>query len=145
MKFFKNVTIILCILMCGSVLANDKFENTLKHHLNSITARNYIEFEKTITKEKEITLILPNGKLSKTRTEYLAMMKDWFGDSTWTMKYEIIKKEKTKDMGYVLLYVNYDEMSPENKLFHIDYYLLLIFKRNNGEWYLVHDQNTGIS
>lgn len=143
-NYFVFLTIFFCFIN-ATVSAKDKFNITLQKHLDAIQNRDFKSFEKTITGDSVITLILPNGKLMKSRAEYIEFMKEWFNETTWKMNYKIISKECSAGMGYALLLVNYDDISDDKKPYHIDYYLLLIFKEVNEEWYLVHDQNTGIT
>jgi len=45
-------------------------------------------------------------------------------------------------MGSALLLVSHDEEDRDDQPYHLDHYLLLIFKKEGEGWFLVHDQNT---
>jgi len=134
--FLANVSI-------GSAKACD-FECSYKKHIKSIETKDYATFESTLTKGDKLVLILPNGKYIDDAVEYRNMMKDWFSDDGWNFKTKIIRVEETSEMGSVLLHVNYSEQERAGKPYQAQQYLSLIFKKQNNEWLLVHDQNTTI-
>ncbi len=118
------------------------FNCTLSKHLDAIQARDFKAFESTITPTKKISFILPNGKFFDDSENFRKMLKDWFAQDGWTFNYKIIAKEHSDTLGYALLLVSYDEKERAGKPYHIDHYLNLIFKKIDGHWYLIHDQNT---
>ncbi len=128
-----------------SEAAECDFDCTLQQHLNAIEKRDYPAFEKTLTKGKNLTLILPNGHFSESAEQFRAMMKEWFADQSWKLQYRLVSKQKSVDMASALLLVSYDEKDEHGKLHHLDYYLNLIFKKEGSHWALVHDQNTLIA
>jgi len=120
------------------------FECSYKKHITSIETKDYATFESTLTKGEKLVLILPNGKYFDNAVEYRKMMKEWFSDGGWSFKTKIIRVEETSEMGSVLLHVNYSEKERAGKPYQAHQYLSLLFRKENNEWLLVHDQNTTI-
>jgi ketosteroid isomerase-like protein len=120
------------------------FDCTLTKHLDAIQAKDFSAFESTISQQPRLTFILPNGTFFDDASEYRTMLKQWFATSGWHFNYKIISVEKSAEMGNALLLVSYDEDDRNGKPYHIDHYLSLLFKKQGGGWYLVHDQNTKI-
>ena len=131
------------VSIAGAAEACD-FDCTLMRHLDAIQARDYAAFESTLTKGDRLTFILWAGEYSEDPVEYRKALEGWFAKGGWTFEYEIVALEKTAEMGSALLRVSYDEEERDGKPYHLDHYLLLIFKKDGDGWYLVHDQNTAI-
>jgi len=119
------------------------FNQTLKRHMQAITQRDLVNFTDTIHKTN-ITLILPNGKLIQNRKEFIQFNQDWFSDQDWKISYEIVKSQESEEMSFAVLLIHYDDLDAEGKPYHQDYYLHLVFVKENSEWLLTYDQNTFI-
>lgn len=141
----------VCLLAClasfpsvaGAAQACD-FDCTLKRHLDAIQAGDYEAFESTLTRGDRLVFILWAGEYSEDPAEYREALEGWFRKGGWTFEYEIVAVEKTAEMGSALLRVSYDEEDRDGEPYHLDHFLLLIFKKQGDGWYLVHDQNTAI-
>ena len=118
------------------------FDCTLIKHLTSIQSRNYELLESTITPDKEMTFILPNGQYFEDPLTFKKLIKEWFADTAWTFEYKIIRKFHSNSLGYALLLIDYNEADRNGKPYHLDHYLSLVFQKKGERWYLVHDQNT---
>ncbi len=119
----------------------EKLDATIKKHFRAIQNRDLIKLIETVDKEK-VTLILPNGKLSKSFSDYENVNYNWFLDNDWTIEYEIIDKNVTKEMGIILTKITYFDKDENGKDYSFQYFLSLTFKLDQGEWKLVFDQNT---
>ncbi|MET1254345.1 YybH family protein [Aliikangiella maris] len=121
------------------------FDCTLDRHLKAIQQKDFELFSSTLTQGERLTFILPNGKFSEDIQSYKKLLKNWFATDGWTFSTKVIAIEKTKEMVSALLLVSYDELERNGKPYHLDHYLSLVFKKENGHWGLVHDQNTKTS
>ncbi|MCX7570210.1 nuclear transport factor 2 family protein [Tumebacillus sp. DT12] len=117
------------------------FNNALHHHLNKITEKNLTAFLSTVH-PSTISLILPNGKFINERQDFETFHKNWFSDPDWSMSYEVLKTVVSADMGMALLKILYKDIDPQGEPYEKRYYLSLVFQLQNGNWLLVHDQNT---
>ncbi len=141
-KLILGLIVLASISLCSAQACD--FECSYKKHIKSIETKDYATFESTLTKGDKLVLILPNGKYIDDSVEYRNMIKEWFSDEGWTFKTKIIRVEETSEMGYVLLHVKYSEKERAGKPYQAQQYLSLVFKKENNEWLLVHDQNTTI-
>ncbi len=119
------------------------FDCTVNKHMQSIKNQDYKTFETTISKNSPLTFILPDGKYYSDPIEYREVLKGWFskGD-TWSVDYKIISSVSTAKMGHVLLLMDYNETDKQGNKTHLDHFLNLIFKLEDKQWQLIHDQNT---
>ncbi len=117
------------------------FKKVLEVHLKAIKDKDLNLFITTIS-EQDVTLIMPNGALICGRENFIEFHKDWFSDKDWDLNYEIIKQEEGEEMSVVLLKVEYKDINPEGKEYSLNYYLTLLFKKIEGKWGLIYDQNT---
>lgn len=138
-------TIVFLLVSCIflPVLAQDcDFDCTLKKHLDAIQNKDYEAFASTVTTGDSIMFILPNGKYFESTATFHELIKGWFAETGWHFNYKIMRKFVGTDLATALLLVSYDEDDRNGKPYHIDHFLNLIFQKENGEWRLVHDQNT---
>ncbi len=117
------------------------FDEVLKLHIDSIQKRDLNAFVSTVDLD-EITLIMNNGLLIVGGDQFIAFHKEWFTDDEWKIEYSVIKKVEYKEIAYALLSIDYTDYNSEGKLYSVKYFLNLIFKKYNGSWFLIFDQNT---
>lgn len=72
---------------------------------------------------------MPHGLLVEGNKDVVALNKGWFADEDWSLKYNIVKKESTSDMGYALAKVDYHDLDPDGNAYNKVYYLTLLFKK----------------
>lgn len=120
------------------------FQPQVERHLAAIANRDLGEIEATITVGEDLLLILPSGKISQTRAEYLAFHRSLFANQQWVMTFEPMHLQTHGDYGHALYRVTFDGdgagPAPANPA-----YLSLGFRLEQGEWRMVHDQNTSIA
>jgi ketosteroid isomerase-like protein len=120
------------------------FEAAVERNLAAVTARDYEALEESITEGERLLLIFPNGHLTHSRADYLSFHREWFADPGWTMAFERIAVDVDGNYGHALYRSTYDGdgSGPEEPR---SSYLTLGFRLENGQWRLVHDQNTRIA
>lgn len=116
-------------------------DTTIENHFIAIQNRDIDNLLKTVNKEN-VTLILPNGKYSKSLAEYKKINTDWFNDKNWNIKYEIVDKIIKSESATVLTKITYTDKEENGEIYSFQYYLTLMFELQNNEWKLVFDQNT---
>ncbi len=119
------------------------FEDSLQRHVSAVQDRNLADLEATITSGAELLLILPSGRMMQTREDYVAFHRTLFADTDWRMTFEPIERRTFGDYGHALYRVTFDPdgagPAPSNPA-----YLSLGLALEEGEWRLVHDQNTPV-
>lgn len=101
------------------------------------------EIVATITAGDHLLLILPSGRMTRSRSEYLAFHESLFAASAWTMTFDRIHLQRFGEYAHALYAVTFDDdgagPAPATPA-----YLSLGFGQEDGEWRLVHDQNTSV-
>lgn len=143
-----RVTALVTMLALGACQSvpdrpSQSFRDTLERHVAAIQSRDYQGIVDTITTGEELVLIFPNGERYETREQFLAFHREWFADRDWVMVLEPVKVWEGRDYGYALYRTSYDPdgagPTPGRPA-----YLSLGFRLEQGQWRLVHDQNTRI-
>lgn len=116
---------------------------TVARHVAAIQSRDYQGIVDTITKGEEMVLIFPNGTRYTTREQFLAFHREWFADNSWVMTMEPVRRWQGADYGYALYRTSFDP-DGAGSIPARAAWLSLGFRLENGEWRLVHDQNTRI-
>ena len=117
------------------------FKEVLEVHLRAVKDKDLDIFIKTISSE-DVTLIMPNGVLISGSEAFIEFHKDWFSDKDWALNYEILKIEEGEEISLALLKVDYKDIDSKGNEYSLNYYLTLLFKKIEGKWGLIYDQNT---
>jgi ketosteroid isomerase-like protein len=121
------------------------FEATLNKHLNAIQERNLGTLMRTLPENGDLILILPNGRMMRTVTEYINFHREWFDDQDWAVSTELVAKKEGADLSFATLNVEYKDVDADGKPIMMLLLLNLIFEKREGQWVLVHDQNTPVN
>lgn len=121
--------------------ANPALEAAIARHLDAIRGRDMAGMEATITRGADLELIFPNGRRTSTRAEFLAFHREWFADPNWSMSFERQRLIAGRDMAVALYRATYTS-SENGQSSTRQNWLAFTFRLEDGEWRLVHDQNT---
>lgn len=127
-------------VLAGQVYASD-FDEQLATHFEAVRTRDLQKLKSTLTAEENLELILPGGKRTTTKAEFVAFHVDWFASKTWTMRFEPISRIETANMAVATVRTHYEDVQ-DGKPYVSENWLTLIFRNEDGRWALVHDQNT---
>lgn len=119
------------------------FRETLDRHLRAIRDRDLPGLVETLPTD-ELTLITSDGRLVRAVSEFIAMHRGWFAETTWTLHAEPISVVETPQMGLALLRLTYRDRPPDRPVIEEASYLSLVFAFREGRWVMIHDQNTPI-
>lgn len=117
------------------------FELALARHLRSVSARDLPALERSLTRGDRLNLFLPDGRHLRTRREFVALHRGWFAEEGWTMRFEPVSQLVGTDLAVATVRTNYDDVV-DGKPYHSENWLSLTFRREDGSWRLVQDQNT---
>ncbi len=137
---------IFVIMIVGTipVSAQKTFKETLKIHLDAIRHADLKSFEPTVG--DSIVHITPIGELNKSKVKFMKVHEDWFKTRNWEWQGDVVESTSNETLGNALIKYTYIQKDTAGKVtFQIQAYLVLIFQKINGNWQLIHDQNTGIS
>ncbi len=140
-RAFVALALAAALSACAASAPRPSFTDALDAHLAAIGARDLAGFEKTIS-DDDFLVIFPNGEALETRAAVVDFHKEWFADPAWRMTPEIVKIIEGDDFSTALLKYDYRD-TPDGAPRAA--WLNLVFKLENGEWRLVHDQNTRIA
>ena len=114
----------------------------IERHMAAVPARDMASLVDTITAGERLLLIFPDGTTLTTRQEYLDFHRDWFADPTWTFEAEILSIDQRPGYAKALTRYAFDPDGPAGETAPRSSLLTLGFALENGQWRLVHDQNT---
>lgn len=132
------------VLTCTApAVAQSSLDETFAVHVAAVQARDMAGLERTITGGEALTLILPNGTRTDTRAAFLAFHREFFASPTWSIRFQVLSKVEGPDYGVITtrsFYSDTDNGQPVNT----SSWVTFTFRRENGEWRLIHDQNTRV-
>ena len=118
------------------------FQQALQRHLTAIQAHDLDTFLDTIANDGSLTLILPNGSYLDDYEEIVELHKEWFADQQWQMTTELVATHESAEMASALSLVTYEDVDEEGQPVELQYFLNLLFAKQDNKWVVVHDQNT---
>lgn len=146
-RLFAAASLLLVVPGCATLprgASPSSFEAAVERNLAAVSKRDYDALAHTITSGDRLLLIFPDGRITFTRAEYLSFHREWFADTSWTMKFERIAADVSGSYGHALYRTTYDgdgsgPGQPRSS------YLTLGFRLEEGQWRLLHDQNTRVT
>ena len=117
------------------------FDAALQRHFDAIANRDIKAFTAHLTREKTLYTIVQNGHAFTTPAETIEIHKQWFEDSNWVWDGSVIHKVVGEDVAMALVKYEY-RAKPNDAPFTS--WLTYVFQLQDGEWRIVHDQNTAL-
>ena len=138
----KKIILISAVLLTAACQpAAPPFQEALDTHFKAIQTKDIELYKTTLTKSETLPLIFPDGSYMPTREQVEAFHTGWFEDKNWRMAFEEVTRVVGKDLASILLRTSYRDTPEGPPRFA---YLNLLFQLQDGEWRLIHDQNTRI-
>lgn len=119
------------------------FQADFASHVAAVQGRDLKALEATLTSGEQLVLILPNGKMTRTRADYLAFHRAWFAETGWTIRFEPVATVSAGDITIQTGRTRYED-TIDGKPYWSESWLALTFRREDGGWKLIQDQNTRI-
>ncbi len=135
----------LALLLAWQALAvanTTSFEAALATHLGAIQKRDWAAFESTLTAQGTLTFVLPNGRFTKTSSDFKKASQAWLADPDWSWSYQLLSASSNAHTGVAVLKVKYVDKNEAGVEYRLHYLLSLVFSQEQGGWKLIHDQNT---
>lgn len=117
------------------------FDDALQAHFDAIANRDLDSFKSHLTHGNTLYTIVQNGHAFTTPDEAIAIHAAWFKDPNWIWEGKAIHKVVGDDMAMALVKYDY---RPKPKDAPVSTWLVYVFELQNGEWRIIHDQNTAL-
>lgn len=117
------------------------FDKALQGHLDAIADRDIEAFAANLTRGETLYTIVQNGHAFTTPSELVQIHEQWFKDRDWIWEGEVIHKVVGADMAMALVKYQYRARAGDEPF---STWLLYVFQLQDGEWRIVHDQNTAL-
>ena len=124
----------------GATMTPD-FDKALQDHLDAIANRDLEAFKAHLTRGDTLYTIVQNGHAFTTPSELIDIHEQWFKDPQWTWQGSVVHQVVGADMAMALVRYQY-RATAEAEPFST--WLLYVFQLQDGEWRIVHDQNTAL-
>ena len=113
------------------------FREALGRHLLAIETRDLDTLADTLA--DNLILIMADGKLKRTKGDFMEAHRAWFAMQGWTLTAKPVEIYEGGSLGVAVLHLDYREGGKSSES-----YLTLVFERQGDAWLMVQDQNTPI-
>ena len=146
MKRILIISVFACIVHLGhaqnSTSKDSTFILTRTKFLKSLEQKKLSDLMTIV--DDSVTMIFPDGDIMKGKNRFLEFNEAWF-KKDWKINTEVLSTDIRNDLGYSLVRYRYLRYKPDKTEGSLSYiYLLLIFKKRDQNWFLVHNQHTKI-
>jgi ketosteroid isomerase-like protein len=125
----------------GGTHVKPDFDSTLQKHFEAISNRDIEAFKSHLTKEDTLYTIVQTGHAFTTPAETIEIHRQWFKDPNWLWEGTVVHKIVGEDVAMALVKYQY-RAKPEDA--QIATWLTYVFQLQEGQWRIVHDQNTAL-
>lgn len=117
------------------------FDAALQSHFAAIANRDLAAFAAHLTRGETLYTIVQNGHAFTTPAETVEIHRQWFEDPNWTWEGNVVHKVVGEDVAMALVRYDY---RPRPDAPGFTTWLTYVFELQDGEWRIVHDQNTAL-
>lgn len=115
------------------------FDTAVQEHFAAISTRDIEAFKSHLTQGETLYTIVQNGHAFTTPSDAIALHEEWFKDKSWVWEGSVVHKVVGEDVAMALVKYHY-RAKPEDQA--IVTWLTYVFQLQDGQWRIVHDQNT---
>ena len=117
------------------------FDLALQKHFDAIANRDLNAFKAHLTQNETLYTIVQNGHAFTTPKEAITIHEEWFKDPSWIWEGSVVHKVVGQDMAMALVKYSYRANAKDTPF---ETWLTYVFALEDGEWKIVHDQNTAL-
>lgn len=117
------------------------FNRALQEHFDAISNRDLEAFKSHLTHDDTLYTIVQNGHAFTTTSETIAIHEEWFKDPKWIWEGSVVHKVVGENMAMAVIKYEY---RTEIDAAPVSSWLTYVFQLQEGEWRIVHDQNTAL-
>ena len=125
----------------GGVPVKPDFDIALQKHFAAISNRDIEAFKSHLTKGETLYTIVQNGHAFTTPSETIAIHEQWFKDKNWVWEGSVVHKVVGEDVAMALVKYQYRAKQEDAPIVT---WLTYVFQLQDGQWRIVHDQNTAL-
>jgi ketosteroid isomerase-like protein len=133
----------LTLVATPSSAAEPSIETAFAAHVKAVQSRDLVALERTVSDGEQLVLILPDGTLTKTRQEYLDFHKKFFASKRWSIRFDPVSAQVGSEFAVLTTKSLYEDVQ-DGKPVRSRSWVTFIFRKEAGEWRLIHDQNTRV-
>ena len=119
-----------------------EFHKTAENFLAAVANRDFETFQSFLRADLGFQAVLPGGVILDSVASFIENQKTWFSGTTGNFKYVIDRTEISVDLGTVHSKVHYSNVDAKGSPFELEIYITFVFRKIDGDWFLIHDQNT---
>ena len=94
--------------------------------------------------DDSLSTIFPDGEIMYSKEKYRIFNEAWF-KKDWKITTQVVSTDVKNNLAYSIVKYKYTKFNPDKSARSAsNIYLLLIFKKRNDQWVLVHNQHTKI-
>lgn len=117
------------------------FDTALQQHFDAISNRDIEAFKSHLTNDDKLYTIVQTGHAFTTAAETISIHEDWFKDPDWIWEGSVVHKVVGEDVAMALVKYEYRTKADAPP---ISSWLTYVFQLQDGQWKIVHDQNTAL-
>lgn len=125
-----------------TTLSQEEFKTSALQFLNAVSERDYKTFLRYFREDIEFQAVLPDGKVFNDVSSFLESQKTWFEGTTGSFNFKLQKTVVSSELGAAFALINYKNVDASGVPFNLEIYTSFIFCNIDGNWILIHDQNT---
>jgi ketosteroid isomerase-like protein len=132
---------IAVLASCGGGPPAPDLDLALQAHFDSISHRDIEAFASHLTSSETLFTIVQDGHAFTTRAETIEIHRQWFKDPDWIWEGSVVHKVVGRDVAMALVRYRYRATAADTPVVT---WLTYVFQLEEGQWRLVHDQNTAL-
>lgn len=117
------------------------FDTALQEHFAAISNRDIEAFKSHLTRGETLYTIVQNGHAFTTPAETIAIHEQWFKDPNWLWEGSVVHQVVGEDVAMALVKYQYRARREDQPVVT---WLTYVFRLEDGQWRIVHDQNTSL-
>lgn len=142
LTFIVVISSIFMLTACGGGAAvKPDFDLALQRHFAAISNRDIEAFKSHLTKGDTLYTIIQNGHAFTTPAETIELHRQWFKDSNWVWEGSVVHKVVGEDVAMAVVKYQYRAKAEDTPIVT---WLTYVFQLQEGQWRIVHDQNTAL-
>ena len=119
-----------------------EFHAAVQAFLGAVKNRDFQAFERYFRTDLEFKAVLPGGKIFDDVPSFMASQMNWFNGKSGSFDFKVERTEVASDLGAAFAKVSYKDNDVKGNPFALEIYISFLFRRVDGQWFLIHDQNS---
>lgn len=147
MLLFSALCSFSLFLYCTANASENKpglsLKETFEIYVNSVQNSDLKGLFTTVTDSDDFYFLTADGK-TLNRKEYYGFHEEWFKGTDWEMPVELLKVQEGREYGYVNAIFYYRQKMPDDRMYNLESYFTLIFRKEDRMWKVVADVCTPV-